>query len=136
MNNWRMKLATWMQGRYGPDALYKVLIGVALALMVLNLFVPGGILYPLSLAFFAVAVFRVFSRNLQKRSAENQKYLALRGKAQKQLLQWRNRFRERNTHRYRACPQCKTVLRLKKQVGTMHVKCPKCSQEFDVTIRR
>lgn len=136
MNQFRAWFARVMQGRYGPDQLYRGLTVVFFVLVFLNLFVPGHLFYFLSMAVLAVSMFRVFSRNIQARAAENQRYNAWLTKTRKTLLQWRNRMRERDTHRYRPCPSCKTTLRLKKQVGTMHVRCPKCGTAFDVHIRR
>lgn len=129
------KLAAFMQERYGMDALYKALLFPMAALLVLNLFLNSPIPYLLSLACFAVMMWRVFSKNRAKRAIENQKYLALRETARKGLLQLRNRLRDRNTHRYRKCPGCRTTLRLPKKIGETHIKCPVCSREFDMSIR-
>lgn len=136
MQQFKAWFARVMHGRYGPDQLYRGLLVVVFAFVVINLFVPGGLFYYLSMGVFAVSIFRVFSRNHAKRAEENRRYLAWLDGAKKKLLQVRNRFRDRDTHRYRPCPSCKTTLRLKKQVGTMHVRCPKCGTEFDVNIRR
>ena len=136
MQQLKVWLARVMNGRYGPDQLYRGLLVLFFALMVINLFVPGGVFYYLSIAVFAFSMFRVFSRNFAKRSEENRRYVAWLDGTKKKLLQIRNRFRDRNTHVYRPCPNCKTTLRLKKQVGTMHVRCPKCKTEFDINIRR
>ncbi len=136
LNQLKAWFMRFMQGRYGPDQLYRGLLVVFFVFMVLNLFVPGGMFYFLSLGVFAYSMFRVFSRNTAKRAAENQRYIVWLDGMKKKVLQLRNRFRERDTHRYRPCPNCKTTLRLRKNIGTMHVRCPKCSTEFDVTIRR
>ena len=136
MNQFRAWMARMMQGRYGPDQLYKGLLVVFFVCVVLNLFVPGSIFYFISLAVFGVSTFRVFSRNIAARSAENQRYIKWRDDAKKKVLLIKNRFRDYKTHRYRPCPSCKTTLRLKRQIGTVHVRCPKCSTEFDITMRR
>lgn len=135
-NNLKYKLMAFMQGRYGPDPMHRGLFILSLALMVLNLFIRSQALYFLALALIIYATFRVFSRNKAKRAAENQRYLMLKDQLKKKFLLARNRVREYGTHRYRACPSCKTPLRLKKQIGTVHVKCPVCKNELDVTIRR
>lgn len=132
----KSKLMNFMRGRNGMDPLYKAMMAVLVVLLVLNIFFPSPVFYFLSLVTGALAVFRGFSRNLAKRAEENRKYLALRERIRKNVLQLRNRFKDRGTHRYRACPNCKTTLRLVKKTGVNHVKCPVCKNEFDLMIRR
>ena len=132
----KSKLMNSMRGRNGIDPLYKAMMAVLIVLLVLNIFFPSPVLYLLSLVSGALAMFRGFSKNLAKRAEENRKCLALRDRIKKTVLQLRNRFRDRNTHRYRACPICKTTLRLVKKTGVNHVKCPVCKNEFDLLIRR
>lgn len=136
LNGLKYKLANVMRGHYGMDALYKALLAAMIAFLVLNLFLSSPVFYFLSLLAGGLAVFRGFSKNSARRAGENRKYLALRDRAGKTFLQLRNRFRDRKTHRYRACPGCKTTLRLAKKVGVNHVRCPVCKNEFDVAIRR
>lgn len=136
MSNWRQKLAQFMQGRYGPDQMYKGLLGLFLALTMLNLFLRSAAVQAASLAVIGYALFRVLSKDRTKRAAENQRYTAFYDRWKKKVLQLVNRFKERDTHRYRECPNCKTTLRLQKKIGVVHVKCPRCKTEFDVNIRR
>lgn len=136
MNNWRYKLAALMRGRYGPDPLYKALIVLYLVLIVLNMFLRSPVVMYLALVPLVFGFYRVFSKQLAKRAAENRKYLALRDGVRKKVMQTINRFKERNTHRYRACPNCHTTLRLQKKIGTMTVNCPKCHTTFQVTVKR
>lgn len=135
MNNWKMRLANWMRGRYGVDALYKGLIGLYFGLVVLNLFLRWRLFFVLSLAVLAYAMYRVFSRQLARRARENSVYLSVRDKARKKLLLTYNRVRLIRTHRYRTCPHCKTPLRLARKPGTMTVNCPVCHTTFQATIR-
>ena len=77
----RNRFARFMYGRYGVDALNNFLFGLYVALFVLELFfrrtVAGQVMvilgYPIILLYF----FRCFSRNIYKRSAENQRFLKL-----------------------------------------------------------
>ena len=136
MNNWRMRLAAFMQGRYGIDAMYKGLIGAYFLLIVLNPFFRTSFLFYLSLAVLAFAMYRVFSRQTAKRAQENARYVAFRDSAKKKVLQTYNRIKFIGTHRYRTCPNCKTSLRLPKKIGTMTVNCPVCHTTFQATIKR
>ncbi len=135
MNNWKYKLAQFMQGRYGIDKLYKALVGGYFALFILNLFLRSALLSYLSTALVIFAFFRVFSRQTAKRADENRRFMALWQKLRQKALQTINRVKEYKTHRYRSCPSCHTTLRLTKKIGTMTVNCPKCRNTFQVTIK-
>ncbi len=136
LNRLKFKFASWMQGRYGMDPLYKALIAVYFALIVLNLFVGSAILNYAAMLLVLFAFLRVFSRQTAKRAIENRKYITLRDSVKKKVLLTINRVKEYKTHRYRSCPNCRSTLRLQKKIGTMTVTCPKCRTSFQVTVRR
>lgn len=135
LNNLKQKLMAFMQGRYGPDAMYKGLFGLSLTMLVLNIILRSALFYYLALALIIYSMYRFFSKDRSRRAAENQRYLALVDKIKKKLLLTKNRIRDIGTHRYRSCPSCKTPLRLKKQIGPRQVKCPVCGNEFEVQIK-
>ena len=70
------KLIRFMQGRYGVDQFSKFLLVLGLiAVVVSSVFVDniaGLVFYILGWALVIYCYFRVFSRNIQKRYAENQ----------------------------------------------------------------
>ena len=74
------KLIRVMQGRYGVDQFSKFLLVLGLiAVVVSSVFVDniaGLVFYILGWALVIYCYFRVFSRNIQKRYAENQAFLA------------------------------------------------------------
>ena len=124
-----------MYGRYGSDTLNKVLLVIYAAevvvFTVLSLFVNPTPLW-MSLAYFALSMilifvifFRMFSRNIQKRRRENDKFCGF-------FKLRRNKFRDRKTHVYKKCPHCKAVLRLPKAKGKHTVICPRCKNRFTV----
>ena len=77
-NNLRYKMARFMQGRYGMDALNQFLSRIFLVLVILNLFLRFRFLDTLIWILIIVLYWRMFSRNIAKRYQENQKFLALR----------------------------------------------------------
>jgi DNA-directed RNA polymerase subunit RPC12/RpoP len=115
-----------MYGRYGSDQLNFALIILVVVLSLLNnlLFVILGshFLYTLlSLAYTAVVVFafyRIFSRNIVMRQAENQKW-----------LNFLARIKDRN-HRYFRCPHCKQRVRVPRHKGKINIRCPRCGEKF------
>ena len=73
------KLASFFYGRYGTDALGKCMLTVYVLLAVVLLFVKNTIaviiLQILSWLLFILIFYRMLSRNIPKRMAENQKFL-------------------------------------------------------------
>ncbi len=117
------RLARFMMGRYGIDALSKFTLGIAIACMVLNLFFRNGILNGIAFLLLVVCYFRMFSRDIGKRYQENVKYWSLRNK----VLRF---FKLNKTHHIYRCPQCKQKIRIPKGKGKVEITCPKCRTCF------
>lgn len=128
----REKLARFMWGRNGVDSLTAALIWFAVILSVINIFLRSFIINMLETAVFIYCIFRIMSRNVYKRRNENMKFLSLWGKLKGFFKLQKNKYRDRKTHIYRMCPECKANLRLPKSKGTHTVKCPRCSHRFEV----
>ena len=69
------KLIRFMYGRYGMDSLGKFTIITGLVTMILASWNGSLILSVISWACIIFTYFRMFSRNIYKRSSENQWYL-------------------------------------------------------------
>lgn len=128
----REKVARFMAGRYGVDQLNKDLLWFYLILAILSMFVPY--LQFLTLACMIWMFFRMFSRNVQKRWAENNKYMIYRNKVTGWFGLQKRRWNDRKTHRYRKCPHCKATVRLPYKKGNHTVGCPRCRKDFQVKI--
>lgn len=124
-----------MYGRYGPDNLYNFLTVTYLIVAIVNMFLRSAIIAALELVLIFYVFFRFFSRNIYKRSQENRKYLAIKGKVKGFFTLSRQKARERKTHIYKKCPACKSVLRLPRTKGKHTVKCPRCAHRFDMRVR-
>lgn len=135
LNSLKYRLANMMRGRYGPDALYRFLMGMMVFFLVLNIFFPSMVFYLFTLLSGVFAMYRMMSKKHAQRAKENQTYLTLRSKIQQSGMQFVNRLRDRKTHRYVNCPACRQSLRLLRKPGLNHIKCPMCSNEFDIHIR-
>ena len=123
-------LTKFMYGRYGQDNLGNFLFIVALVLIILNLFLGTLFLSVISWALYIWMVFRMFSKDREKRMAENQKYLALTGDWKKKFNQFRVRFKNRKEYKYFKCPKCHALLRLTRGCGEVTVTCGRCHHEF------
>lgn len=126
----RQRLQHFMMGRYGADQLSKVLMFVSLGLLLLSMFTRWHIFYLIALLLLGYVYFRMFSRNVQKRYQENQKFLNLRyrlvAKKDAQKKQWA----QRDTYRFFKCPNCRQKVRVPKGKGKICITCPKCRIEF------
>ncbi len=135
MNFWeriREGLSRFMYGRYGSDQLGRAVLFVSIILLFLTYatgFVP---FWYLSIAGYIWAFYRVFSRNTQKRSQENQLYLSKTEKLRREVRQARVRFRNRKQYKYFRCPQCRARLRLTRGVGEKSVTCRQCGHTFNI----
>ena len=142
MSNFREKLIRFFSGRYGLDDLNRFLFWVYIASVVLmtvvELFVRSWITFGLRALFFLVAVFMIYramSRKIYVRQNENRKFLSLKTGIRDQIRLFKSRIRDRKTHVYRKCPDCKAVLRLKRIAGRHRAACPRCGKSFDVFVR-
>lgn len=118
------KFQIFMYGRYGNDELSKVLMIASLVILALSIFFP--LLYPAALALMLWAMFRTYSKNIAKRQRELEWYLRHTDKLRKWFRLRRRMFKERKTHCYFKCPQCKAVIRVPKGRGEIDVGCPRC----------
>lgn len=121
-----------MYGRYGADPLYKALFAVALIVMIINLFIQSIAINVLVLLLLVLVYYRVFSKNIYKRQIENSYYLKMVEVVRKELKLNIRRIKEVRSYRFRKCPNCRQVLRLKRKKGNHKVLCPKCKTEFNV----
>ena len=132
----RDKFNKFMQGRYGVDELSRFTMGVALALIILTMFVNivnrsvGSVLDFLGIAAIVYAYFRIFSRNIQQRYAENQKYLQMTSKLRLRFNKEKNLMKQRKTHHIYACPGCGQKIRIPRGKGKIEIECPKCHTKF------
>jgi uncharacterized paraquat-inducible protein A len=118
----------FMSGRYGGDHLSNFLCLVALLLLLVGMFVPG--VYLLGIALLIWSYFRIFSRNVQKRYAENLKYLQYKNKVTGWFSARKVRFSQRKTYCYFRCPNCHQEIRVPRGRGRISVTCPKCQTKF------
>lgn len=123
-----------MYGRYGNDQLNNVLLVLYLILAVFCVFLPTFVVSILMLVLIITIFVRMMSRNIYRRRAENEKFMKLWRPVKSWFAFQRDKFRDRKTHAYRKCPDCKAILRLPRKPGEHTVICPKCKKRFDVKI--
>lgn len=141
----REKFIRFMQGRYGLDNLSKFLIYVSLPILIIAGYVKSPLVIYISVLLMFLGYFRIFSRNIYKRSYENQKYLCIKSKI-KAFFGGNASHNTRNESRYNSynpgnsyssceykifkCPNCKQKLRVPRGKGKIKISCRKCGTEF------
>ena len=131
-NNFRNKLYKFFYGRNGVDSLNKFIFVIYMILFVVSIFIKLPVIAVLELMITLIFFYRFFSRDISRRSKENQKYLKFQNKITGKFKLTKRKWKDRKTHVYRKCPSCKAVLRLPKSKGKHTVVCPRCSKRFDV----
>ena len=120
--NMRKATARFMEGRYGTDKLNIILLRTSLIMMVVDMFLPGGLLklifWALPMGLMIYSLIRSFSRNIYRRYEENRKYL--------QLL---DMIKDRQ-HRYFDCPKCRQRVRVPRGKGKISITCPKSREKL------
>ena len=123
-------LARFMQGRNGADNLGMFTLITGLIVSLLSRFVGLPLLSFVGLGLYVYTLFRMLSRNREKRMAENRKYLALSSGFKTKSLQFVRRLKNRKDYKYFRCPNCKVLLRLKRGTGEKEITCVRCNHQF------
>ncbi len=131
----RERIARFMMGRNGTDALYHLATTLCFILIIVNIFVGSVWISVIETLLIGYAIFRVLSRNVYKRQRENQAWLGFLRRIKSFFSLIRSKLRDRQTHVYKRCPSCKSTLRLPRRSGTHTARCPRCSHRFEVKIR-
>lgn len=126
----RQALARFMMGRHGADNLGMFTLLTGLVCSLLGSFTRVGILSVIGLALYIITLFRMFSRNHEKRVAENRKYIELTSGWKTKIRQFTRRMKNRRDYRYFKCPNCKVLLRMKRGSGEKDITCVRCGHQF------
>ena len=138
MNRLGGAVARFMYGRNGSDQLNMALllgyVAILLVRTVVLLFFPYQWLATVfSLVIFALALvilFRIFSRNLEKRRRENQRFLQWWTPKRAAAAARRSRRLDRE-HRYFKCPGCGAICRVPRGKGRIQITCPRCRHQIN-----
>ena len=132
----RCAVARFMYGRNGMDQLNRALfwgyMGTFLAQVLFSTLrwqVPALLceilLWPLMFLIF----FRMFSKNLPKRRAENQRFWNWWCGVRSRNAGARARHADKD-HKYFTCKNCKTICRVPVGKGKIIITCPKCGAQI------
>ena len=138
------------------DQFGRFLSSLLLALIIFNFLIPAAlpsrILWALEWIVLIILYARMFSKNIYKRAAENEKYLKFIGKFkrngngynggyQNNYGNYQNNYgggytgsrantQDRKNYKYFKCPTCSQKIRIPRGHGKIEIRCPKCSTKF------
>ena len=126
MKKWLQNL---MVGRYGSDELSFTLLMLYLGVCMFAIFADIRILQLLALGIILYAFYRILSRNIPARQAENAAYLRFLSRIGANSRARKAR-RQDKAHRYYRCKHCGAVLRVPRGIGKVEITCPKCGEKL------
>lgn len=128
----RERFARFMAGRNGNDQLNVALLAIVAVLLLVGAVAKESarVLYPLMLVLLFVIYFRMFSRDLPRRSQENGRFMRWWMKVSGSLRVRKERWVQRRDYKFFVCPSCKTVLRVPRGKGKIKLVCRKCGSSF------
>lgn len=126
----RRFMVGFMAGRYGGDQLNLFLMALYLTLYVIFLFTRLLVFEILALALITVSIFRSLSRNLERRRAENNRFMQTVRPVVRRWNTFRSRTQDRE-HRYFKCPNCGQKMRVPRGKGRITVHCRSCGAVFE-----
>lgn len=119
-----------MAGRYGVDQLSVALLVFSVLLTAAARVAGLPLLIYISYLPLALCIYRMLSRDINRRRMENYKFSMLVSPVYSWLRKMQMRVAQRKTHKFFTCPVCKAHLRLPRGKGKVIITCPKCKTEF------
>lgn len=126
--NIKERLKSFFMGRYGYDDLNLFLLIIYLILSVIHLITKSYWLSILELAVLIFLIFRMLSKNFEKRRNENKKYLDITAPIRNSIKNIKSSYK--SDYKFFSCPDCSQRVRVPKGKGKIEIKCPKCGKTF------
>ena len=129
-------IARFMYGRNGMDQMNVVLLRVYLVIFVAQMVFSlvkvsiGAVICEILLwPLMVLILFRMFSKNLYKRQAENGKFMNWLWSVKNKNAGAKARHADKD-HKYFTCKQCKAICRVPVGKGKIIITCPKCGAQI------
>ena len=130
----RARIARFMMGRNGNDRLNLFLLVIGVLFIILGIVFKNtaGIFFnSLTLVIIVLVYFRMLSKNLNRRIAENAKYMDIKNMLISKIRLLHEKWTQRNEYKFFRCPSCRTVLRVPRGRGKIMIVCKKCGTRFE-----
>lgn len=116
----KQKIQHFMMGRYGADQLGQLFLGCSVIFLLISLFTRLDIFYILALGLMGYEYYRMMSKQVERRFAENQKYLNWRYQLVVKWNRKKEHFKQRKIYHFYKCPSCKQKVRVPK-LSLIHI---------------
>lgn len=132
----REKFARFMAGRYGGDELNRVISISSIVCLIASIIIRmkfnliGSLLWAAGIALIVICYYRMFSKDIASRAAENQKFQTLRYRYAVEKQRKKERDAQKEDYKFFKCPKCKVLNRVPKGKGKIQITCPKCGKQF------
>ncbi len=126
--NFKHKINNFFRGRYGYDELNRFLIIFYAILVILNLILRAYVINIIGFAILIILLFRILSKNYEKRRAENKKFMEITAPFRVWIFNMRNS--SKSEYKLFICPKCRQKVRVPNGKGKIQITCPKCRNEF------
>ena len=126
----REKLRRFMIGRYGTDGLNQFLSIASPVLLLIAIVSRISLFTWLGVVLLGLYYYRMFSRNISKRTEENYKYYAVKDRIRNKFSGLKDQWDNRKLYHYYRCPQCRQKLRVPRGRGRIQISCPRCGTQF------
>ena len=131
----------FMQGRNGTDQLSLLLLWVGLIFYIIAPIFGGiktSVVFTIISSLFSflgaicyvLSIWRIFSKQVEKRQAENRRYVSWMNNKKLKLKQAKVRRANKDKYTYFKCPGCKAWMKLPKNSGTVTITCSRCHTSF------
>ena len=124
------KIRQFMIGRYGTDGLNQFLSVASIVLILLYFFTHIPLFTTLGLLLLILCYYRMFSRNISKRTEENYKFYTLKDRLTGKVNGLKDQWANRKLYHYYRCPKCRQKLRVPRGRGRIQISCPRCGTQF------
>lgn len=132
----RERIARFMAGRYGNDQLNRAISICSLVLLIASIVLKfkwpyaGVVCWYVGLILLVYAYFRMLSRNISARVAENQKFQSFRYSFAVKKQQRAQRAAQSKDYKFFKCPKCGVLNRIPRGKGKIEITCPRCGEKF------
>lgn len=122
MNRIRDFLYRFMRGRYGTDEFGKVTLFFSCIICIISSLTNWILLYYLGMFGLIYSLYRSFSRDINSRMLENQRFL-------KMVNLNKLKFDQRKEYKIFKCKSCGRNIRVPRGKGKIEVTCPVCGNK-------
>ena len=133
----KQRLINFFSGRNGTDSISKTTLWVSILFLIVSIATAGVLNGILSTVFWLLALiliiygyWRILSRNIYKRRAENDRFIAVTSGIRSFFRGIKVRVVQGRQYKFFKCPSCKTVLRVPRGKGRVQITCKKCGNRF------